>query len=563
MNIVTLVTFIRHYLTALFSIITISACGGGGGENLQENAIKTPLPALISTIEITGEWAVGQTLNATISCTECLPSMHEYSWSINGKNISITDSYTLTSYDIDKSIRIEVSVNNDEGLADNAYQIITPIYSNHVVDIHKNGNAFAAFKSDNSVVSWGSIGSNENNIVFPLKDVTKLLSTGRTFAAFKENGTVVMWGDEVATNKVSSLDLKDTVKMYSNSYHYAALKADGTVITWAKGEEPDSSGLELTNISKVYRNDGAFAALKTDGTVVTWGYIDVGGNGTVMSSGVGHSAPNNYSSPVDLTEISEIYSTEEAFAALKTDGTVVTWGRDYQGGDSSKVDLTDIKQVYSNNSAFAALKNNGTVVTWGSALYGGNGTVATWESNARIIYSNPVDLTNIVEVFSTSRAFAGLKTDGTMVTWGEDIYGGDSSMVELTNITKAYGNQFSFAAMTKDSSLVTWGDSKYGGDSSGVDLLDINGVYYGPGVFLAQKQDGSAVSWGRDEMGGDSSSVNLDNVINIFPNTFSVAALKSDYSVVTWGYSNYGGDSSAVAEYLRPTVKIVINETSL
>eukprot|EP00606_Chrysophyceae_sp_TOSAG23-5_P000593 GSChrysophyteH2.ASY1.ANO1.1515.1 assembled CDS len=58
----------------------------------------------------------------------------------------------------------------------------------------------------------------------------------------------------------------------------------------------------------LYSTGSAFAALKTDGSVVAWGYSSYGGN-----------APNG------LTNVTTIYSTGSAFAALKTDGSVVAW----------------------------------------------------------------------------------------------------------------------------------------------------------------------------------------------------------------------------------------------
>ncbi|CAE8685172.1 unnamed protein product [Polarella glacialis] len=64
-----------------------------------------------------------------------------------------------------------------------------------------------------------------------------------------------------------------------------------------------------------------------------------------------------------------------AFAAIKANGSVVTWGDAAQGGNSSAVAplLTEgVVQVYGNQYSFAAIKANGSVVTWGSAGHGGN-----------------------------------------------------------------------------------------------------------------------------------------------------------------------------------------------
>jgi hypothetical protein len=153
-----------------------------------------------------------------------------------------------------------------------------------------------------------------------------------------------------------------------------------------------------------------------------------------------------------------MYPNYTAFAALKKDGTVVTWGDDTWGGDSSSVadKLNNIIAIYSTNGAFAALKDNGIVVTWGSSSKGGNNSSV--DSN----------LTNVKTIYSTVSAFAALKNDGTVVTWGHNDFGGNSSSVTyyLTNIKTIYSTGAAFAALKNDGTVVTWGGC--GGDSSSV-----------------------------------------------------------------------------------------------
>ena len=67
-------------------------------------------------------------------------------------------------------------------------------------------------------------------------------------------------------------------------------------------------------------------------------------------------------------DVEAIFSTIGALAALKTDGSVVTWGCSVDGGDSSAVQgqlAGDVKTIFSANGAFAALKADGSVVAWG------------------------------------------------------------------------------------------------------------------------------------------------------------------------------------------------------
>ena len=55
-----------------------------------------------------------------------------------------------------------------------------------------------------------------------------------------------------------------------------------------------------------------------------------------------------------------------AFATIKRDGTLVTWGSPGSGGDSNAVreQLVDVQQIQAAGHAFAAIKSDGTVVTW-------------------------------------------------------------------------------------------------------------------------------------------------------------------------------------------------------
>ena len=69
-----------------------------------------------------------------------------------------------------------------------------------------------------------------------------------------------------------------------------------------------------------------------------------------------------------------IYSTGNAFAAVKGDGSVVTWGNASYGGNMDAVReqlANDVQHIYSTGGAFAAVKGDGSVVTWGDAESGG------------------------------------------------------------------------------------------------------------------------------------------------------------------------------------------------
>jgi hypothetical protein len=326
------------------------------------------------------------------------------------------------------------------------------------------------------------------------------------------------------------------------------------VITWGVtkyGGDSSSVRYQLTDVVDISSANRAFAALKGDGTVVTWGNWPGGNSDEVQDQ---------------LVNVKSITGNNGAFAAIREDGSVVTWGTPTIGGNSSHVkdELINVRSVHSawnyanhvTGRAFAALREDGGVVAWGTALYGGDASAVK------------DDLVNVRAIAASSAAFAAVKEDGTVVTWGDPAKGGDSSAVEdkLTNVKSVFSNGWGFAAVREDGSVVTWGRSISGGDSSSVQaqLTDVRSVVGTQNAFAALRGDGSVVSWGMSAFGGDSSAVHdqLTDVTAIFHTTAAFAALKSDGTVVTWGGDHPSADSSAVQDKLRDVVTISSNRSA-
>jgi alpha-tubulin suppressor-like RCC1 family protein len=83
----------------------------------------------------------------------------------------------------------------------------------------------------------------------------------------------------------------------------------------------------LTNWSKISAGAYAGAAIKTDGTLWTWG------GGALSTLGLGNGT--SYSSPKQvgaLTAWSNISARKYHMASVKTDGTLWTWGYGDGGG---------------------------------------------------------------------------------------------------------------------------------------------------------------------------------------------------------------------------------------
>ena len=103
-----------------------------------------------------------------------------------------------------------------------------------------------------------------------------------------------------------------------------------------------------------------------------------------------------------------IVATNWAFAALRSDGRVVTWGSSRYGGDSTSVknELRDVKTIVASRGAFVALRSDSTVVTWGCSECGGDCTLVREE------------LRDIVRVECAGHFhFTAWAADGQSVTW--------------------------------------------------------------------------------------------------------------------------------------------------
>jgi uncharacterized protein YjbI with pentapeptide repeats len=224
-----------------------------------------------------------------------------------------------------------------------------------------------------------------------------------------------------------------------------------------------------SGVVAVYSTYFAFAALKTNGSVVAWGDTSTGGT-----------TPGTVSSGVVV-----VYSTYGAFAALKTDGSVVAWGNTMYGGTTPETVSSGVVAVYSNNWAFAALKTDGSVVSWGMPNYGG-------------IIPETVS-SGVVAVYSTQMAFAALKNDGSIVAWGNSNFGGVNPDI-TGGVVTVYSTQYAFAALKSNGSVIAWGDTQYGGTTPWVS--DVVAVYSTGGAFAALKTNGVIHSWGRVQSGG-------------------------------------------------------------
>ena len=245
--------------------------------------------------------------------------------------------------------------------------------------------------------------------------------------AIKTDGTLWSWG----RNTVGQLGLGDTTNRSSPVQV-------GSLTDWLATTSDDLLAGTPVKFSPVFDTN---AIIKNDGTLWTWGE----GGGGVLGNGsqTDISSPVQVGSLTDWLSVSPPSDGDANCAALKTDGTLWTWGANGNGslglGDttnrSSPVQvgaLTTWKYIATPTNGTQAVKTDGTLWSWGGNYQGqlGDGTTTSRSSPVQV-----GSLTNWKTIHGSSRVMRTVKTDGTLWCWGMNAYGsvGDGTTVNKSS----------------------------------------------------------------------------------------------------------------------------------
>jgi alpha-tubulin suppressor-like RCC1 family protein len=264
----------------------------------------------------------------------------------------------------------------------------------------------------------------------------------------------------------------------------------------------------LSRMTAVFSGNVASAALSANGQVLTWGDNIWGqlGNGTVH--GPAH-CPTYQAEPPGPRDV-----------CSKLPIPVV--------GPSGRGTLSHVVAIAGTSDNTLALKSNGTVWTWGINVSGqlGIGTHSgpqqcqPYSRYAAVGCSTkPVEvvgpggkgvLTHIVAIAGGADFSVALRADGTVWTWGSDAF---ADLGQAKPGPERCYNPFADEALPCSSVPVQVAGPKGVGHLTGVAAISAEPSAYGLHV-MALRSDGTVWSWGVDDFGqlGNGQSQEFDNL---------------------------------------------------
>jgi len=454
-----------------------------------------------------------------------------------------------------------------------------------VVSLGAGGFFSLAVKSDGTAVAWGKnkfFALGTGNVfagavstpapIVNLKGIRVVTGSLESAMALAADGSLWIWGNNREGELGNSTGIIHVIPRQIDNVTGAAglaagssfgliVRDDGTIWGWGSDESaqlgngstigvtPVLTPLQALGVTKAKSVAAGFSgsiALLTDGTVLGWGANDYG------TAGTGTNVPLTVTSPQPcpaLSQITAIASGASHRMALKSDGTVWTWGLNYwnllgystpSGYSATPTQVPGISGIVSiagSGSHCIAAKDDGTVWVWGNGSSGQLGLGAATTSTL-----TPVQVPTMSGVISVAAGLVhsiALCSDGTVWTWGLNDWG------QLGN----GGTTDSFVPVHVPG------------------LTQITGVAGGNSHTIALRSDGTVWAWGingNGELGnplGIRSEVpvpvlGLDQVTAISAGLYFNLALRSNGTVWAWGSNNQGQLDAAVVD-MQPTPVLV------
>lgn len=367
-------------------------------------------------------------------------------------------------------------------------------------------------------------------------------------AGIRTNGTLWTWGfnnDGQIGTGTTAMIVESPVQVGSDTdwalvavgpWTTAAIKTNGTLWTWGYnnsgelglGDRNDRSVPTqvgaLSDWSKISIGESFMVAVKSDNSLWSWGGS---GNGGVLGN---TSVSGKRSSPMQVGALlnwSKVVCGPRSTAAIKTDGTLWTWGiglTNQLGTGGSSTVSSPVQIGTDTGWTFVSKGMSSGLGIIGGALWGwGNNADGQLGQGVKTIRSVPVVMPGATDwAYVTVGQYdtLGIRTDGSLWVWGTS------------------SEEFNFHGMSNYAEKLS--PVRIGSDT------DWSMVEIGEQGVLALK-GGKLWSWGRPFKGALGHVVlsprqlgSLTTWTDVSAANYHTAALQSNGTLWAWGYNNDG-----------------------
>lgn len=423
-----------------------------------------------------------------------------------------------------------------------------------------------AQKSDGSVVAWGQLINDSEQLKAPLVAQSGVVSLG-----FGSDSTVALKAPEVnfadqtiaTTSEAKAFTINNTGSAPLNIRNVSLIginASDFTVNTAAmltsvpvKGETtftvtftPSAHGVRraILRVSNNDTNEGTYDIALTGTTATAEMTIQLS-HGTPLSRSVIAFGDANQVIPiVDPSGVVAIASGGFHSLALKNGGGVVAWGwNDYGQKTVPEAAQSGVVAIAAGYNYSMALKNDGSVLAWGywGGLFDDNLGPVTVPLSAK---------SGVVAIAAGRFHTVALKNDGSVLAWGYNNYGQTTVPVEAQSGVVAIdaGENFTLALKT-NGKVISWGAS-FSNVTTVPALAQTGVIAIAAGYYhaVALKSDGRVISWGDNFYSATTiPAAAQSGVVAVSAGYADAVALKSDGRALAWGRDDYGQATVPVA----------------
>ncbi|MFF2887867.1 RCC1 domain-containing protein [Paenibacillus sp. NPDC057967] len=424
-----------------------------------------------------------------------------------------------------------------------------------------------------------------------LANQKKLSSNQYHYMTVKNNGSVAVWGDPFVGEPKTPANVRDVVALTSSGKMAFALKKNGMIVKWGSGDSLQSiyAGVDPAKVKDavaISASAGTLLIVHKNGKVSYHRYRDDGGSPLTAI-------------PKDLAGVTDISGGAYHALALKKNGTVTAWGKDYRGNTKVPKEVSHAVAIAAGSQVSAALTKDGRAIAWGSGfektelqtapyrdivgieagfdevyLLRADGSIAVWKEGKVSLLP---DMTKLSAMVADGEAGAlGLTQDGQFVQRSSSYYGGFVPAQAASSITSVAMNDTEYVAVRtdgtltqwskfsspqlkkipaatkeivsvsvssnqhalavkKDGTVIAWGNNNYGEATVPSGLRNVTAVAAGYEYSLALSQDGKVTGWGNNRLGFIEVPEGLEDVVAIAAGVPNLA-MKKDGTVVAWGY---------------------------